>query len=106
MRAFTIVELLAVIVILCVLTALAYPTINALEKNKKRIVYEKNIEQIKNDTLTWIRENNLEINNYNLNIELLKNSYDDPFSEEKIKGCINIRKFGDEYNLEYRKNCD
>ena len=59
-KGFTLVELLAVIAIIGILSLVAIGVYNGVSKNSKQKAYESKVEQIKTSAAKWARENNVD----------------------------------------------
>lgn len=116
-HGFTLVEMLATIVVLSVIALIVYPTIGRIIVNNKNKAYEKQIDVIKEAAANWLttNEEKLKDNSYPLPIEdILKNGFIEedellnPIDNEPIKGCILItwRKGIKQYDYNYVTSCD
>ena len=116
-HGFTLVEMLATIVVLSVIALIVYPTIGRIIVNNKNKAYEKQIDVIKEAAANWLttNEEKLKDNSYPLPIEdILKNGFIEedellnPIDNETIKGCILItwRKGIKQYDYNYVTSCD
>ena len=78
-KGFTLVELLAVIVILSIITLLLYPIFTSIIKDSKKEITKTNVNEILNAAYNWSLDNSTllptEVNDsINVNIETLKTS--------------------------------
>ena len=111
-RAFTIVELLGVIVILAILVLLAVPTYNKVLETVRQSQYDTKIENIKSKAYTYATENNIDSDIISVN-KLIEMGYlleekPDNADYEKIENplggyldlyCVNIIRNGLEYDI-------
>lgn len=106
-RAFTLTELIAVIIILGVIASIAFPVITNLLIKSKEELYNSQVQMIKESAFKWGIENINELSETEkvyLSVEQLiqaglikQKSLKDPRNEEKeMNGCIII-----EYNDSY-----
>lgn len=101
-KGFTLVELLAVIIIISVLSLLVFPAVNDMIINSKKSSYETGVESILSAAEKWAMENTdkLDENHLNsvyLNLEVLRNGLyldkdeiKNPDTGENMAGCIEI----------------
>lgn len=111
-KAFTLIELLSVIVILAIIFTITTPEIiNTLNLSKEK-AYIRQLEIIQKAAERWSIDN-IESNEKNyITIEELKNlGYIDqkeitnPKTKKELDGCIIIKKQGNQYKYEYSENC-
>ncbi|MGE5456463.1 MAG: type II secretion system protein [Ignavibacteriales bacterium] len=105
-KAFTLVELLAVIVILGIIGTIAIPTITDTIKSSKQKLYETQVEEIEDTARKWGIEHinalsetekvYLSVQDLINNGMLQQRSLKDPRTKEDMNGCIVI-----EYNQVY-----
>ena len=113
-KGFTLVELLAVIIILGVISLIVIPTVNGVLKKQKNKLYEKQVNTIENATIGWGAENTSSLPNLDESIyvsldDLVKGGYlkktdiKDPRNGDTLTGCVRI--FYDssynQYNYKY-----
>ena len=99
---FTLIEILAIIILLSVLALVTYPIINGVINDSRKDLYDKQIDELERHTRTWISENveSLElVDGYSRNVtfEELKNSgyiqessVINPKTNEPLSGCMTI----------------
>lgn len=118
-RGFTMLELIAVILILGVVTLITVPTVNKIIENSKKNLLNEQIERIEKTAKTYMAEQ-MEIDPSNANASYLINikdmqdkgylSNDDilnPLSEEEMDGCVIVKHINatDKYEYEYNDEC-
>lgn len=54
---FTLIEILAIIILLSVLALVTYPIINGVINDSRKDLYDKQIDELERHTRTWISEN-------------------------------------------------
>ena len=116
---FTLIEILAIIILLSVLALVTYPIINGVINDSRKDLYDKQIDELERHTRTWISENveSLElVDGYSRNVtfEELKNSgyiqessVINPKTNEPLSGCMTIN-YSDEitgFNVYYNEKC-
>ncbi len=116
-KGFTLVELLAVLIILGVLLAIIIPITNGVINNSKKTAYDTQIDVLLTEALKYSVDNNLgyENNLYKiLEFKDLKNSGlimelpINPYTDELLEGCIiySWKNDLDNYEFIYDENCD
>src|SRR5574344_606148 len=118
-KAFTIVELLAIIIILGLLTTITFPVIGNIISNSKKNLYNEQVNKIIEASKRYSAENvfSLPQDNQKLYITILqlqlngylkKDSIINPINGEKINGCVEISYLaeGNQYNYKYINECD
>ncbi len=112
-KAFTLIELLAVIVVLGLLVTITTPNIiNAINLSREK-AYERQVKLIEEAAERWAIDNmqsnyskdsisiaDLKAEGY-LNNDEVKN----PKTKKEMSGCIFITKDNSKYKYEYRENC-
>ena len=101
-NGFTLIEMLAIIIILSLITLVTYPIINGVINDSKNDLYNKQIDELERHTKSWISENveSLElVDGYSRNVtfEELYNSgfisdpnVKNPKTNELLSGCVTI----------------
>ena len=99
-KAFTLVELLAVIIILGIIALIAVPTVFKIIDSSKDELYNDQIVQIENAAKRWTVENAYEEKSYKVTInELISGGYLegtknnkvlDPRDKSEMTGCVII----------------
>lgn len=117
MKGYSLIELLAVIIVLGIIATIAYPTVRHLTKKNQERAYQSQIESLENTANTWVGSN------------LNKIGYDEPYyltfdemyqdelldskevlnpkTKEPLTGCIKIE-WNDSYKqhlIEYLERC-
>ena len=54
---FTLIEILAVIILLSILALVTYPIINGIINDSRKDLYDKQLDELERYTRTWISEN-------------------------------------------------
>lgn len=117
-RGFTLVELLAVIVILGIIALIVSPTLIGVLNKSKQDIKEKQIATLENAASRWTLSNEECLYNhvgvFNLSLDTLKQSglitakeIIDPTTDNTLEGCIAIT-WSDEVNqylIEYTESC-
>lgn len=108
-RGFTLVELLAVIIILAIISVLTVPIIYGLLNNASDKAYKKQIATIEDAAKKWGIENINKLPNngiITIDFDILTNgdylnvsTVNNPKTNEKLMGCIKIS-----YNSEYNQH--
>ena len=101
-KGFTLIEMLAIIIVLALISLITYPIINGVINDSRNDLYNKQIDELERHTKSWISENveSLElVDGYSRNVtfEELYNSgfisdlnVKNPKTNELLKGCITI----------------
>lgn len=111
-KGFTLVEVLAILVILLSVIAIITPKVISQFHNSEQIIYEKQIETIihisqiyMNNHIEFLPENN---DNHIITIENLKQEnliHDsdiiNPKTKEKLTGCVVVRFLNNKYQYDY-----
>lgn len=116
-KGFTLVELLAVIAILGLLSAISIPLVTKQINNSKEKAYENQEKTIINAAKRWVFDNdNLLDNSEKITLSIDRIQRDgyltngdviDPRTEKKLTGCIEISYNQDykQYEYNYLKTC-
>ncbi len=116
-KGFTLVELLAVIIILGVIIAIVVPVTNGIINNSKRSAYETQIDKLIEEASKFSIGGNLGVENNVYKIiefqDLMSAGYIgelplNPMTDELLKGCI-LYSYKDsikQYEFLYDENCD
>ena len=114
-KGFTLFELLAVIVLLGIITAIATPIIFNVIEDGKKAALESTIDNIERASYTYITEENLGYEEYyqKITLEELANSgylkdFDNknPVTGNTLEGCIIYRWNGNKYEYNYVEPCE
>ena len=118
-KGFTLVELLAVFVVLGIIAAITIPAIGGIIHSSKENVYTKQIETLKNTAKTYMASNSKDLPKTTdeakcISLEQLKkegilkkeNIRDPRKSNEYLDGGILVRYNGVKYTYEYMENLD
>ena len=101
-KGFTVVELLAIIVVLGVIVVVVVPQIGGTVDSKKEGEYNKLIEMIETSAKVY-HSYNPSANKINIQTlidqEYLTNDIINPVTGEKITGCVNVTKDSDGINV-------
>lgn len=114
-KGFTLVELLAVIVILASVSMIVFPAITAVISKSKQNLYDVQVKDIELATDKWALENNTLLDKYHLNATYLELSVlqkegflevdkiENPKTREEMNGCIEIKynESTSQYNTKY-----
>lgn len=115
-KGFTLVEMLSVIVILAVITLIAFPAIDNTLKESREKAYQQNIENIEKVAVTYSVTNDLGYNSeYQiLSLQTLKNAgllkdedIVNPTNDSVMTGCVLYRwiTVSNQYEFKYSENC-
>ena len=112
-KAYTLIELLAVIIILGLILTLTTPKIIDLLNNSKENIYERQKELIIDAAQRWAVDNiqKNSTNDYITIEELKKDGYinkdtvNNPKTKENMGGCVFITKDNNKYKYEYSETC-
>ncbi len=116
-KAFTLIELLAVLIVLSILLAIIIPITNNVINNSRESAYEEQIDTLLNQALRYATENKLgyENNNYKtivfndlIEYGIMNEIPIDPLTGDKLKGCI-VYAWKDEinqYEFKYEEDCN
>lgn len=116
-KGFTLVELLAVLVILAIIAMIVTPIVSGVIQDSGEKVYKEQVKTIIRSAQKWALANSNSLSTtdgavYNLSLSDLKNSayYDDvtvqnPDTKEEMNGCIIItyRESSQDYKYEYKE---
>ena len=114
-NAFTLIELLAVLILLAVIGLITLPIVNNSINNSRERALEETIRNIEHAALTYSVENNLGTDSYYkaLTLEELKTKgylenkdVINPVTREEMTGCIIYVWESNQYNFEYDEKCD
>jgi len=119
-KGFTLVELLAVIILLGLLGLIIYPTVNGVIKNNKQKLHDKQINEIirYGDTYAASNMNKLKTWNGSKNIVTFNDLYEtgliqtnnviDPATDEVLNGCLSLawNKSRNSFDIEYTEYCN
>lgn len=109
-KGFTLVELLAVIVILAMVSVIVFPNINKIIMSSRQSLHDEQIMDIEKAGEKWATDNNDKLDPYHLNISYIglsdlqnmgyleKEKIVDPLTKEKMDGCVQIK-----YDIELNK---
>ena len=112
-KAFTLVELLAVIIILGLLVTITVPNImNAIDISREKS-YNSQVEEIEKAAERWAVDNLQTVNSkeYITVTELKEEGYlnkkevKNPKTKEEMNGCVFIIKENNNYKYEYKEPC-
>lgn len=113
-KAFTLIELLGVIVILSVLAVITVPLITSSITSSKQNLHDRQIEMIKNAAERYVTDNALTFNDNQVCVKTLKEegylkseSILDPNDQKReIDGCVKVNKTDNKYEYEYISICN
>lgn len=113
-KAFTLTELLGVIVILSILAVITVPLITGSITSSKKNLHDRQIEMIKNAAERYVTDNALTFNDNQVCVKTLKDegylkneSILDPNNQSReIDGCVKVNKTGNNYEYEYISICE
>ncbi len=115
-KGFTLVELLAVIVILGVIIAIIIPVTNGIINNSRQAAYDSQIELLLDQALKYSVQNNLGVENgvlkdiqFNdlISAGLIQEIPKDPITGSNLEGCIvySWENSVNQYKFQYSKDC-
>lgn len=119
-KAFTLIELIAVIIVLGIVGAIAFPVVSSTIKNGKQKAYDDQVKiiieashkwavenaDLLDDNVTKVYLNTLIQDGYIKNVN--NGNLINPIDDSIMRGCITI-KLDEEYNQyihEYKENCE
>ena len=125
-KGFTLIEMLAVILVLGVVSLIIIPRVNNIIKNQKRNLYEKQVERIEEVAENWGAKHTdllpdygsiyIGLNELVTSGELKASDLINPKTEEEMVGCIEIKldeahnqyvfNFIDAMESNYNNECD
>ena len=112
-KAFTLIELLAVIVVLGLLATITTTNIiNAINVSREK-AYERQVKLIEEAAERWAVDNiQIASSNNNINVSELKsegylnnNETKNPKTKKDMNGCVLIKKESNKYKYEYSETC-
>ncbi|MCI5678077.1 MAG: dockerin type I domain-containing protein [Candidatus Faecisoma sp.] len=118
-KGFTLIEMLAIIILLSVIALITYPIINNVVSDSKDEIYDKQISELVRLSNTWVTKNmdSLEIKNgykYYLSFNELfeqgfvsKEDIINPKTGENLLGCmvVTYNSLTDGFDVEYDESC-
>lgn len=119
-KGFTLIEIIAIIILLSVIALIVYPVVNGIINNNKDKLYDKQIEELRRHTKSWVTENLDSINlidGYTRNVtfqELYEAGFitdsdvKNPKTSESLSGCMTIVYDSSitGFNVTYNENCN
>jgi len=119
-KAFTLVELLAVIILLGLLGLIIYPTVNGVINNNKNKLHDKQIDELIRHGNTYSTTNMGKLNTTDgsRNIVTFNDLYEsgliqnskviDPKTDLELTGCLSLifNKSRNNFDIEYTENCN
>jgi len=119
-KAFTLVELLAVIILLGLLGLIIYPTVNGVINNNKQKLHDKQISELIRHGNTYSTENMNKLKTYDgaRNIVTIKDLYDvgliqnsiviDPKTDQELTGCLALTWYDNinGFDIDYLETCE
>ncbi len=115
-KAFTLIELLAVLIILGVILAIIIPVTNGVINNSKQNAYDTQIEMLLDQALKYSVNNNLGTSSETKSIQfqdlinngLISELPTNPKTSEQLQGCITYswQTSINQYKFEYSESCD
>jgi len=119
-KGFTLVELLAVIILLGLLGLIIYPTVNGIINNNKQKLHDKQIEELIRYGNTYASMNMSKLRTYNnaRNIVTINDLYEagliqssiviDPLDDQVINGCLALtwKDSINNFEIELSDNCE
>ncbi len=110
-NAFTLIELLAIIVILSVLVIILIPTLKDSMEEAKKSAYDDQVNTIKQAAETYFINSNFRIDSENPKVmylnDIVSSGYIDakkivnPVTEDAMTGCVLIKYYSNQYHYEY-----
>ena len=94
-KGFTLVELIAVIVLLSLIALFTFPSVNKTIKDRKEALYNVQIDNIKASAVSYIDKNGLLKDNDKVIVTLCQLKQNG-FTDEKIKNPINNKYIPDD----------
>ena len=113
-NAFTLIELLAIIVILSVLAFILIPTLKDSIDKAKKSAYDDQVNIIKGAAETYFINSNFRVDRDNPKVmylnDIVSSGYIDakkivnPVTEDNMTGCVLIKYYSRQYHYEYIEN--
>lgn len=113
-NAFTLVELLAIIVILAILAIILIPTLKSSIDDAKKSAYDEQISVITKAAETYFVNSNFRVDNTTPKVMYLNDIKDSGYIETKdiinpitnnaMTGCVLIKYYSNQYHYEYIEN--
>ena len=112
-KGFTLIEMLAVIVLLGIIAVIAYPTVSNAVKSAKESALDKTIDSLENIAYSYSSENNLEQSvdekalsfDVMLNAGFIKTLPTNPETGELLAGCVMYSWRDNQYKFRYDESC-
>ena len=118
-KAFTLVELIGVIIVLAIIGFVIYPTVNKIIIDNKQDILNNQIQEIERIAANWAVNNDMKLtyeNGYSYYLyldELYEDKYINeqevynPFTNEKMQGCVVISWYGElnKHTYTYDEEC-
>ena len=118
-KGFTLIEIIAIIILLSVIALITYPVINNLITEGKEKLYEKQINELERLSNTWVTKNTNKLKTeegytYNLSFEELNEQgfisdeqVKNPKTGQKLSGCMKVtyNSSNKGYKVAYDKSC-
>lgn len=113
-NAFTLIELMAILVILSVLTVILIPTVKESINEAKKDAYNNQVDSIKKAAESYFINSNFRVDETSPKVmyitDIVSSGYFDadsiknPIDDSKMKGCIVIKYYSKQYHYEYIDN--
>ena len=110
-KAFTLIEMLAILLILAILSLILIPAIQNTLKNAKNDTYNAQVKVIKNAAESYFMNSNYIVNDNEKKViyisDIVKSGYLDskkiinPIDEKEMTGCILISTYSNQYHYKY-----
>ncbi len=112
-KGFSLVELLAVIVMIAILAGICTPIIISVINDSRQRAYDRQVTMIESAAERYVNENALEFNGNKLSVATLKSKgylKDEVIKNPKrpsiqMNGCVNITVSGNKNTYQYSETC-
>ncbi|MBR3897792.1 MAG: prepilin-type N-terminal cleavage/methylation domain-containing protein [Bacilli bacterium] len=112
-KGFTLVELLAVIVMIAIVASISVPIIISVINDSRAKSYDRQVEMIKDAAERYVNENALEFSENKVSVETLKSTgylkadkiKNPKRPSEELNGCVNITSSGNKNTYTYSESC-
>ncbi len=111
-KAFTLIELLAVIVILSIIAIITVPVITSSITNSKDNLYNRQVDMITNAAERYVNDNAMTFTGTEIAVSELKSegylkneTIKNPKNGSAMNGCVKISVSGKKYTYTYNESC-
>lgn len=115
-KAFTLIELLAILVILAILSFILIPTVQNSIQNAKRDVYDNQVSTITSAAESYFINSNFSVLENEEKViyvkDIINNGYIEsssvinPVDEKEMSGCVLVQYYSNQYHYKYIESID